>query len=211
MIDIRKLRVLVEGGDDAFFISHFVLRTLSVSLRVNEQIIACGNKEKVVDRVNSIQADTDWQTLAAIVDVDNDGVEATWARIVSQVPAETILHPPPSVTTMSTGRRFGAWLMLGAQRNDMEGFLADIRIRNEAQDEAWSNSIDSTARLKNRLFADKDQHKAEIRAWLAWQKEPGAPPGLAVSQGAFDLQHEKAQTFATWWRQVLDLPPLAQQ
>ncbi len=47
-------------------------------------------------------------------------------------------------------------------------------------------------------FPTKARSKALIYSYLAWQKEPGKPVGLAITKRYFDVDAELAKRFATW-------------
>ncbi len=88
----------------------------------------------------------------------------------------------------------------------LETFLATIRSPAAPQPELWKKSISTVASIEHRLFAEKDSAKAELRTWLAWQKEPGASSGLAVAMDCFDLTHPLAVSLADWFRRLLPMP-----
>jgi len=48
------------------------------------------------------------------------------------------------------------------------------------------------------LFPEKDEPKARIHTWLAWQKEPGKPYGTAITAKFLDPDAPQAKTFVAW-------------
>lgn len=48
--------------------------------------------------------------------------------------------------------------------------------------------------------------KAMIHTWLAWQREPGRPMGLAITKRFLDPEAPSAMEFVAWVRRLFDLP-----
>ena len=55
----------------------------------------------------------------------------------------------------------------------------------------------------DRLFPDIARAKARIHSFLAVQKEPGKPLGLAITFRYLDAKQESVQPFMTWLTSVL--------
>jgi hypothetical protein len=45
----------------------------------------------------------------------------------------------------------------------------------------------------------------QIHTWLAWQKRPGIPMGLAITAHYLDASAPAAQLFVRWIRRLFDL------
>ena len=51
-----------------------------------------------------------------------------------------------------------------------------------------------------RRFASAHAPKAFIHTWLAWQKDPGTPMGLAITKQYLDAAAPACQPFLSWIR-----------
>lgn len=216
MIDPHDVRLLVEGADDGHFAKHFLRNVLQYQLDVKQNgIIACGDSGRLLERFDAIQKETGFTTIGLIADADSNPANR-WRAIRSRAGTDEggsfFLPEEPSpggtIVTWSKGRRLGVWLMPkpGAAGN-MESFLRELLSPHDPQPALWARAVHAVSDLPMpRLFADKDRGKAELRTWLAWQKEPGASFGLALSQGAFNLEHPLALQFRRWLASLLEIP-----
>jgi hypothetical protein len=51
-------------------------------------------------------------------------------------------------------------------------------------------------------FTEADRIKAEVRTWLAWQPDPGAPMGTAMRDGLLKHDSAEALAFMQWLRRL---------
>lgn len=212
MIEPHQVKMLVEGGDDVYFVKHFAKQALGVELTL-DRIENCRDIGKLLDRLDTIEKDTGYSALGVIVDADHNPGRR-WDQLRSRAGQDSnsqhYLPPSPdangTVVPFSKGRKIGVWMMPEPnQPGDMETFLSRIRHLQPQQLALWGHAVQAVQSLPQPpLFAQKDAHKAQLRTWLAWQKEPGAPYGLALSLGAFDLYHSLAGRFADWLRRLLE-------
>lgn len=211
MILKHAIRFIVEGGDDQHFVKHFLRRSFNLDLNP-AQIVSAGDQGRAIELLTAAVNETDYQALGLIIDADSDPND-TWTKVRRAAGPDREGNfylpaaPDPAGTVVGFVRssRLGVWLMPEPnQPGDLEKFLTTIRQSGPAQDELWNLALSSVPlHPPLRLFPNKDQHKAEFRTWLAWQKEPGASPGLALSQGAFDLSLPLAQRFESWLARLL--------
>ena len=54
------------------------------------------------------------------------------------------------------------------------------------------------------VYRDVDVRKAELHAWLAWQREPGLPYGTAIKARFFRHDSPVATRFVAWFRRVFE-------
>lgn len=209
----QLLRVLVEGGDDAHFVQHFIKKAVGLNLRIEREIVNLRSIEPLLAELvtygNGSQSGYD--ALAVICDADSDPAQR-WhdVRLGLGLPEES--KALGRVDAFVRDTRVGVWLMPDNQSpGGLEAFLSRIKRSNAPQAALWNKAVSAVTDLlpEERLFAQKDLSKAELRTWLAWQREPGAPYGLAVNQDCFDLDHPLAQSFAHWIRLLLQPPPIS--
>lgn len=201
--------ILVEGGDDAHFFQHFLWKTTGYPYKAGKAIVQQGSIEQLLKRTAAIDGDSN-KIIAVICDADNDPA-GRWRQLRERIGLQILPNTPPpdgSILQLPRNRRLGVWMMPDNLRTGtLETFLAGIRSEAAPQPQLWSKSKATVAALEHRLFAEKDIPKAELRTWLAWQKEPGASPGLAVTLDCFDLTHPLAVSLADWFRRLLPAPP----
>jgi hypothetical protein len=101
----------------------------------------------------------------------------------------------------------GIWLMPDNQQMGMLEHFASQLI--PAEDMLWPLAQKTVAELPEKRFplAPNDHtRKAELHTWLAWQKEPGKPMGIAVSFGYLQHTAPVAQNFLVWVRTLFGFP-----
>lgn len=202
----QRVRVLVEGGDDKHFVEHFLKATIQCDIEVTP----CRNITGLLAiAATYVSQESSVGLLAIICDADADPSKR-WKEIRKAL-TDTYVpeQPDPNGTLVefSRGQNLAIWMMPdNGSPGAVEDFLSTIRVQNERQTTLAAHAKTTLAAIKreDRLFEAKDENKAELRTWLAWQKEPGAPFGLAVNLGCFDLEHDAAKRFAAWFQRALD-------
>lgn len=100
--------------------------------------------------------------------------------------------------------RIGVWLM---PDNESPGILEDFLARLIAEGDPLlllaEKAVDSLPAAERR-FADVKRPKALIHTWLAWQAEPGAPLGQAITRRYLRTDHELPTRFLTWLRSMFE-------
>ncbi len=61
-----------------------------------------------------------------------------------------------------------------------------------------ANKLLTSSMIKHNCFAKKDKIKAELRAWLAWQDEPGQSFGTAITRKKLQANSPEALAFLDW-------------
>jgi hypothetical protein len=196
----------VEGKDD----QHVVLSLLEHH-QVPEvfKVIDRKGVENLLDalRVQLAQG-SDVARIGIVVDADMD-VEARWAAIrnvLLRSGYQTIPeHPEPGGTILREAERpvFGAWLM---PENTAPGMLEDFTAALVPQgDFLWRHAgevIDGIP-AEHRRFTDGHRAKAHMRTWLAWQEDPGAPMGLAITKRYLNADAPQARRFIDWLTRLM--------
>ena len=98
--------------------------------------------------------------------------------------------------------RVGVWLMPDNRRSGaIEEFLKDLISDGDTLLQLADTSTVSAKKL-GAAFSDAKQRKAVLHTWLAWQKNPGVPYGLAVKAHYFQHDSPAARAFVDWFRRV---------
>lgn len=205
---VQDLLVIVEGGDDAHFVQHFVRLTTGQELLAGKSSQHGDGYSGMLKRVGVIGQETGYRNVGFLCDADADP-KRRWRELRSKL-GDYLPEDPVTigvVVPFVRDTKLGLWMMPGnGSGGDFEAFLGAIRSNAAPQPQLWKKSISAVASIEHPLFADKDAAKAELRTWLAWQKEPGASPGVAVTMDCFDLTHPLAVSMADWFRRLLPTP-----
>ncbi|MDA0243657.1 MAG: hypothetical protein OT477_09600 [Chloroflexi bacterium] len=151
------------------------------------------------------------QSLGIVVDADQS-LESSVKMVQTAVnKLATAEWPPLSssgliTTAVRRGQRLlrlGLWVMPDNQQAGMLEHFASQLI--PPTDQLWPHAQQIVANLPEIRFPttpNDHTRKSELHTWLAWQKEPGKPMGLAVSLNYLPTDTPLAQTFIQWVRGV---------
>ncbi|MCB0194818.1 MAG: hypothetical protein KDJ65_22905 [Anaerolineae bacterium] len=207
--------LLVEGRDDLHVVAQLLKHHLG--LEKVEDVILIENKESLSKLLTSLRNDlqrSDLERVGIIVDADDD-LAARWMSLrdrlnsLDDIAMQAPDTPQPEGTILEAERldrmvKVGIWLMPdNTLPGDLEKFVSFLIPTN---DTLWTRAqtVISEIPQPDRRFGI-NQSKAEIHTWLAWQKEPGRPLGLAIRARYLDPDAPKAQHFVTWLRQLFEL------
>jgi hypothetical protein len=149
-----------------------------------------------------------------VVDADHpkaadpdDGLQRRWIQVrerlrtlgYTDVPEE----PDPTGTIVGTNQTdrpwVGVWMM---PDNRSPGKLEDFarRLVRSGDEGLWDHAAQATAASMSQgaKFAPKDQAKAHVHTFLAWQDVPGVPMGLAITKQFLDADSPDARNFVVW-------------
>lgn len=152
------------------------------------------------------------KTLGAVIDADTD-VEQRWqsVRVALAKSGYTSLpeFPRESGTIIPASERLprlGLWLMPDNRLSGMlEDFLQRLVHEREPLLPRAQAAVEALPEAERR-FQPVHHSKAIIHTWLAWQEIPGTPLGLAVKRRYLDGDHELAQRFVRWLRELFSQP-----
>ena len=204
-------RLYVEGSDDKHAIHHLMLRHGFSEERLPEFTNTGGARPMLSAMTDAIRAATGG-TLGFILDANSD-VTRRWQAVCSRLHAAEVdapnAIPAGGFVGDSTGygARVGVWLMPDNLRpGALEGFLWDLV---PDVDPLMPHAEESTRTAKGlgARFRDVDSSKAVLRAWLAWQEEPGLPYGTAIRAGFIGSEGDAVSRFVRWFGRVFgDFP-----
>lgn len=200
--------LLVEGPDDLHVLySLFVYYQLpDKSIDVRPQ----GGFDGVIKTLEAALAGgSPSNILGAIVDGDVSSIDRWQAlrdRLIkanyNNVPAN--LNPAGTIITQSGKPTVGIWIM---PNNTLPGMLEDFivsLIPDRENDSLWKLAEHCVQEATN-LSPEIPQAKAHIHTYLAWQKDPGSPLGLAITKKYLDAGALPAHQFIGWLRQLYNL------
>jgi hypothetical protein len=216
----QKNRLHVEGPDDFHSILHLLVRhgipyearPLNAEL---PRILDVGGIALLLDGMgNGIKASTG-RAIGFVVDADSPLADR-WQAIRGRLDQSGVaaLDSPPAAGFVETSAlydaRVGVWLMPDNQQDGkLETFL---RFLVDADDTLIGHAEAATAKAKEigARFTEPDHIKAVLHAWLAWQKEPGRPFGVAMQAKYFRHDSPAANAFVAWFKTLYGIPDRAQ-
>lgn len=193
--------LLVEGIEDREVVYH-ICNHYRLDNRSLFAIEAKDGYERLRDDLRVRPRTFGMKAIGAVVDADEDlphrwqslrdTLESAGYPNVPEAPlAEGIILP-----RHDTLPRMGIWLMPDNQiAGILEDFLQKLILRGDVL-LPWA--LNSVERLPERRFKPTYRSKAAIHTWLAWQEEPGTPLGQAMTKHYLHADHELAQRFITW-------------
>ena len=198
-------KLLVEGKDDLYV-------TASIrdthKLVDNFEIVDCEGVDKMPDQIIARikRQRPEINAIGIVLDADQD-LQARWNSIRDVLSKEGYLVPisPAKDGTLieGTGRNptIGIWLM---PDNLQSGMLEDFVRYLIPEDDLLSPYVsDVLTQLEGQviesLYNPKSHRaKALIHTWLAWQKDPGTPMGLALTKTYLNHNADLCQRFVNW-------------
>jgi len=199
--------LLVEGTDDKHVVMHLCNHH---QLGHIDEIADQGGVDKLLSSFPVRLKESDVNALGVVVDADTD-MHSRWQSLrhhlsaagypdLPEAPIEqgTVLNPP--VKTIYP--KVGIWLM---PDNTTNGILEDfLRFLVPVPNPLLAHAKTSIEQIpaSERRFAAKDDAKALMHTWLAWQEEPGKPFGTAIMARYLDADVQQATQFADWLKRL---------
>ncbi len=190
----------VEGKDD-----RAVIQSLLAWHRVPE-VFHVADKEGVDKLLRGLPVQLKapgLERFGVVLDADSD-LEARWHSIREMLRGRGYTSLPTlpdsggTVISVPGLPIFGAWLM---PENVATGMLEDFAaFLVPDNDYLWAYSRNWLDALppEHQRFADIHRTKAHIHAWLALQKNPGTPMGLAITGEYLNADAPHARRFIRW-------------
>ena len=201
--------VHVEGHDDEHVIRHLLLRH-GVAADDLPGFVGALAKDGVLKAMKVAVPAGTGRSLGFVLDA-NDDPEATWSaarsRLIGLGVGAPVKMPGAGFVGESAefGARVGVWLMPDNRRaGAVEDFLKDL-IEEADPLLSHAESATGTARELGARFGDADARKAVLHAWLAWQRNPGRPYGVAIKARFFRHDSDAAMRFVAWFGRLCGL------
>lgn len=213
MAENPKRRLLVEGPNDLFAITHLVnqrfasQRCAVSAARESVHVQQHGGIENLLKEGVIDGAAKTYERLGIVVDSDGD-VQARWKQVAHRLAKAGIAMPDRAasggvvVPGVKTNSKVGVWLMPdNINTGALEIFLLALV---SPGDLLWPIADASTTNAENveRRFAANDGMKARLHAWLAWQANPDAGIGPAIDKGFLNPMSPAADAFVGWFEQT---------
>jgi hypothetical protein len=214
----RRL-LLVEGNDDEHVIKHFCkshdveIVSLKDYLDGDDRplVRAFGGIDQLLDQVVSVLKASDLERLAIVLDAD-ENAHSRWSQLRDRLRAAGYQEAPDAPSPEGTMVRlpvdqrtvlFGAWIM---PDNRLPGMLEDFLMLLIPDDDRLLPHVDrflDGIPATDRPFLEVARTRARIHAFLAVQKEPGKPLGLAIRFRFLNASNQAVGPFLNWLKSVL--------
>lgn len=143
--------------------------------------------------------------VGVVIDADTDA-NARWASLRDRWRKSGLEVPDDLpvggwVGPQENGRKFGAWIMPdNRSAGALEAFLHTLVPPGDLR---WPLAGNATRQARDLGPPERKappEDKARLYAWLAWQENPGRPPGTAIHARFLRHDSELALEFAAWFR-----------
>jgi len=219
---LERSSLHVEGMDDVHTIKHLLLRygidcPVKGDYRPDGEfsdrvptIRAAGGRLKVLEAMSTATSASTNRSVGFVLDAD-EKPENRWNAVRERF-REFELDLPEKIPeggfideVNKLKARVGVWLMPDNQRSGaLEDFLQDLVDKEDNLIQLATRSTEE-ARTKGASFTEKSRKKAVLHAWLAWQKEPGQPYGIAIRARYFRDDSSAAIAFIEWYKKLFDV------
>ena len=203
-----KKILMVEGSDDEHVIKHICGNR---NLPILDEITPYFGFEGLRKSVTTSLALADEDDIVGIVIDANSCLSGRWQSIRDKLvdvgyrnlPKE----PDPKGIVLGTSGapkylpRAGVWIMPdNCNPGTLENFLLGLIPQ---KDPLLGYAYQCVADLPEpRRFTNKDESKALMHSWLAWQEEPGRPYGTSITAGFLDAGQPQADALVMWLKKL---------
>lgn len=116
------------------------------------------------------------------------------------------LEPEGFIGDFIGGLKIGIWIMPDNVNNGyLEHFAANLIDKGNFTFEFAKEKLLEYQGTDFCNFGEAKQQKALVHTYLAWQKQPGFPLGLAVDSNYFNANSPEADTFIEWFENTFEL------
>lgn len=202
----------VEGKTDLHTIRQLMARH---DIELNEMtgpvlIKESGNDDGVLSSMQTAAKASTNQPVGFVIDADVS-IADRWNAVRARLGQLGLIFPetPPEdgfIGKSETRARVGVWIMPDNRMD--EGRLEDlVKTLVPSDDVLFSLARKATgdAKQKGARFREKDVKKAELHCWLAWQKTPGVPFGVALKSHFLKHDSNVANAFVEWFKKLFNL------
>lgn len=209
----------VEGSDDRHALVHLLIRhgvpynpdRFENSPRELPKFDEVGSVDELLKGIETaVRLNAD-RSVGFTLDADSR-LRQRWEQICNhlrKVDVPELPDSPPPEGFIGESTRFktrvGVWLMPDNEHNGkLEDFLTALI---EDGDSLIGHAQSSTDQAKSlgATFSEPDEIKAVLHCWLAWQKEPGRPYGVAIKARYFKHDSDAARRFVAWFKKLYGL------
>ena len=200
--------LLVEGKDDEHVI--YAIRDFYGVAKETFKIKDKQGIENVLEETDSTLVDGNTDVCLGIVIDADDNLNIQWQRVSSILQKADYANIPPqpdpngTVIEQENKIKFGVWIMPDnkIERGMLEDFLSFL-IPDKDTNQVWAKAVKCSQEVLNEVgeetrFGEIHLSKAQIHAYLAWQKECGKPFGLSITAKYLQANNPNCEKFVNW-------------
>ena len=205
---MKKL-LLVEGKDDENVVKHI---WKSYNLEKAFEIKNKEGIENLLEETDSTLVDGSADIcFGIIIDADQD-LNIQWQRvkgILQKADYDKKIIPANPISDGTIIKQkfkptFGVWIMPDnvTNRGMLEDFL-EFLVPDKETNPIWAKAVKSSQEIleeieEEKRFGEFHLSKAQIHAYLAWQKECGKPFGLSITAKYLQTENPHCEKFVGW-------------
>lgn len=196
----KESLLLVEGNDD------FHVMCALMQLHRIPETFDIKDCKGISPLLQSVPAHVQLRKrLGIVVDADVD-LEVRWKQVMEVLTDAGYdnlpdLPAPNGTIIVNEGKPVvGVWLM---PNNQLPGKLENfVSFLVPLQNKLWDIAVSAVGQVPDcsEKFLAKDTDKALVHTWLAWQRDPGIPMGLAITRKFLDGDVPEVHQFLEWIR-----------
>ncbi|WP_080058925.1 DUF3226 domain-containing protein [Spirosoma aerolatum] len=204
-------KLLVEGNDD-----QHVVWAICEKYNIPEtfDVIDCEGISRILERLPLELKQESIKAIGVVLDADQDlqkrwknlsGILSSFGYAIPDQPSpEGFTHLPHDIYPT-----IGIWLMPdNLQSGMLEDFIRLLIRPNDLLSPFVEQAlVQLEAQPIDSRYSEIHRAKAYIHTWLAWQKDPGTPMGLAVTKTYLDHNTELCQRFVNWLNRLFNPEP----
>ena len=167
------------------------------------------NKEEVLRAVVPAVTTGTGTRVGFVIDADRS-LQRSWSDIKAELLEAGVDTPDriPRDGFVGDSREFetrvGVWIM--PDNTDSGAIESFLRSLVPGSDPLWQHAHTATIAALDlgASFRLTDKWKAVLRAWLAWQRNPGLTYGVAIREKYFMARSGAADAFIAWFRRLYE-------
>ena len=194
--------LVVEGPDDR----EVIFQLCNAYGLDNRSLFSVEARDGVDELLRRAAIVTSAPTVGYVLDADGDPAARWFALRQKLLPNYPDLPEAPVPGGLIIARhvggpsRLGVWLM---PDNRLPGMMEDFLLTLAPPDDVLVPAAkQALTTLPERRFSEAHHTKALLATWLAWQEEPGARPGLAITRHILRPDHPEAARFISWLKEL---------
>jgi len=212
--------LIVEGKDSYVLSSILIKRGLKPpkgyenKQKFKDFVIEAGGFSRVKNVFKQALLNEENTNIGVVIDCDEENVQELFEGLVEIIKERESINLPENLALSNEGfvhqftenLTIGIWIMPNNENNGyLEHFLEKLIPKDDDILPFAKEKIKELKRQPFNVLTDIRTQKALIHTWLAWQKEPGHPIGLAVNAGYFNANSPNADAFANWFQKTFEL------
>lgn len=201
--------LLVEGKDD-----QHVIFALCEKLNVTKsfEVVDCKGIDNLIETLPVRFKQSDFDTIGIVVDADTD-IKARWDSIKGLLAKQGLnvlddLEEDGLILKEENKITVGVWIMPNNQTNGiLEDFISFFVPEKDPLLPLAKTTLETIENQQLRLYSPNYHSKSLIHTWLAWQKDPGTPMGLAITKKFLSADMAICQRFIDWLNHLFNPTP----